>query len=319
MSIHSIPSVEGFDYRLFGLTIRSAIELPELPVSPASDPPDVRISLGRVPDTPAQSEGGPHKVDEGLLLAIGGVGRFFVKDGSQIIVKPDPEAPDANIRLFLLGSAMGALLHQRRLLPLHANAVEIDGKAVAFMGESGAGKSTLAGWFHDRGYRIIADDVCVVRFDEAGKGHVSPGLPRLRLWREALEASGRDASRYNLSYAGSVEWEKYDVPIPTEAAASAEVELAGAYVLGAGKIFQVTPLLGIEAAEAVFAHTYRGGYVELADTMREYWASCAALVRGTPVFSAKREWALEKLDDQADRMLEHARRLIASGSDSPGP
>ena len=76
--------------------------------------------------------------------------------------------PDANIRLYLLGSAMGVLLHQRGLLPLHANAVEIDGKAFAFMGASGSGKSTLAAWFHDHGYRIIADDVCAVRFETEG-------------------------------------------------------------------------------------------------------------------------------------------------------
>ena len=61
---------------------------------------------------------------------------------------------------------MGAALHQRGILPLHANAVEIDHRAVAFMGASGAGKSTLAAWFHDQGYPILADDVCVIRADD---------------------------------------------------------------------------------------------------------------------------------------------------------
>ena len=38
---------------------------------------------------------------------------------------------------------MGALLMQRKILPLHGSAIAIDGKAYAFVGDSGAGKSTL--------------------------------------------------------------------------------------------------------------------------------------------------------------------------------
>ena len=85
---------------------------------------------------------------------------------AEIVAEPRQGVPDSNVRLFLLGSAMGALLHQRGLLPLHTNAVEVGGRAFAFMGKSGAGKSTLAAWFHDRGFRIVADDVCVVGFDD---------------------------------------------------------------------------------------------------------------------------------------------------------
>ena len=298
----------SFDYRLFGLRIHSEIELPELPLERPSAGADVTVRIGAVP--PAPSGPGPHAVEGGLLLPIHEVGRFFVRDGAEIVVEPDPGVPEANVRLFLLGSAMGALLHQRGLLPLHANAVEIDGKAVAFMGGSGSGKSTLAAWLHDRGYRIIADDVCVVRFDQAGRALASPGLPRLRLWKEALEASGREASLHTLSYAGRGQIEKYDVPIANPSAVAAEIELAAVYLLGKGDDLSIQQLLGVEAAEAVLANTYRGGYIPIAKTMREYWASCVALVRGTPVFSAERSWGLEKLDEQGARMLDHARELI---------
>ena len=100
-----------------------------------------------------------------------------MRDGNQIVIDAAPDATDRNVRLFLLGSALGALLHQRGLLPLHANAIDLGGGAVAFSGHSGAGKSTIAAWFHDRGHRILADDVCVVGFDQSGRALVH-AVPR---------------------------------------------------------------------------------------------------------------------------------------------
>src|SRR5687768_1987297 len=105
-----------FDYSLFGLHIRSELPLPELLAVENSSPPHVTIQVGKVPQ--ALETGRRTQVtDGGLLLLIDGVGGYFVKDGSAIIVEPHPGVPDSNVRIFLLGSAMGALLHQRGLLP----------------------------------------------------------------------------------------------------------------------------------------------------------------------------------------------------------
>ena len=311
MNMHANSVAAAFGYQLFGLQIRSQLELPELPVSPASDEPDVTIRIGQVPPALTSGHGGAQAIDGGLLLTISKVGRFFIKGGVEIIIEPDPGVSEGDVRLFLLGSAMGAVLHQRGLLPLHANAVEIDGMAVAFMGESGAGKSTLAAWFHDQGHRIIADDVCVVRFDEGGRAHASPGLPRLRLWKEALEASGRETALHNLSYAGGQNVEKYDVPIPNAEEPSNETALAAVYLLAKGSDLTITRSNGLKAAEAILANTYRGDYIPITKNMREYWESCVALVRSTPVFIVSRLWSLEELHEQGTQMLDHARQQVA--------
>ena len=57
---------------------------------------------------------------------------------------------------------MGAILMQRKILPLHGSAIAIDGKAYAIVGDSGAGKSTLASAFLKRGYQLLSDDVITV-------------------------------------------------------------------------------------------------------------------------------------------------------------
>ena len=200
------------------------------------------------------------------------------------------------------------LLHQRGLLPLHANAIDIDGKAVAFMGESGAGKSTLAAWFHDRGHRVVSDDVCVVGFDEHLQPYAAPGLPRLRLWAEALALMGRGTTGFARSYIGE-EDEKYDVPIDAELAARAHVPLAAIYLLDEGPEFSIVPLRGIEAADAVFANTYRGEYLAKTSGQKQHWESAVRLVRGTPVFRAIRRWDATALEEQCSRLLHHAREL----------
>jgi hypothetical protein len=303
------------NYQVFGLRIRSEIPLPELFPADGNSEADVVIRRGSAGT--AESEPGLQADDDALLLTIPQVGRYRIAHGREILVEPDPDVADRNVRLYLLGSAFGALLHQRGVLPLHANAVEIDGKAVAFMGEAGAGKSTLAAWFHDRGFRIIADDVCVVGFDDCGEPYAAPGLPRLRLWAEALALMGRDAVGLERSYVGADE-EKYDVPIAPARAAQTEIPLAALYLLDRGEHLSIAPLTGVEAADAVFANTYRGAYVVAVNGHRRHWQASLVLVRSLPVFRAEREWNPMKLDEQCRLILDHASAVVLQADSDLG-
>ena len=298
----------AFDYSLFGLHIRSELPLPELLAVDRLSAPHVTIQLGKVPEAP-ESGRRTQVTEGGLLLLIDGVGGYFIKDGSTIIVEPQPGVPDANVRIFLLGSAMGALLHQRGLLPLHANAVEVGDRAFAFMGESGAGKSTLAAWFNDRGYRIVADDVCVVNFAGDGRPQVCPGVGRLRLWREVLDATGRDVAAYQRSFFGDEAPDKYDVPLARAAETDDAIPLAAIYLLERSKDLEIERLTGVAAAEAIFANTYRGLFVPLTGNSQDHWSACVRLVRSTPVFRAGRRWGLDELAEQYAGLLEHAEHL----------
>jgi hypothetical protein len=292
------------EYRLFGLRVRSEIPLPDLFPAEEAGPPDVTIRKAAL--RCAGHEEGLAKDGDALVLTIPEVATYRIANGDEILVDAAPDVPDRNVRLFLLGSAFGALLHQRGLLPLHANAIEIDGKAIAFMGESGAGKSTLAAWFHDKGFRVIADDVCVVRFDDTGSPRAVPGLPRLRLWAEALAQMGRDASGFARSYIG-VDDEKYDVPIDRELAAGTDLRLARLYVLDRANEFSISPVGGLAAAEAVFANTYRGWYASAAGTGQSHWHSAINLVHRLPVMRVSRPWDLSLLDEHGMRLLDHVR------------
>ena len=297
------------DWSVFGLVIRSEIPLPELFPCESSAAADVVISAGKLPEA-AEAPAGLSVADRALLLVIPGVAKFRIANGRSITVEAEAGVPERNVRLYLLGSAFGALLHQRGLLPLHANAVDIGGTSIAFMGESGAGKSTLAAAFRDRGYRVIADDVCVVGFDADGNACAKPGLPRLRLWAEALEVMGHGTAGFEHSYVGDEQFEKFDVPLDPSSAVRSDTPLSGLYLLARGDEFSIDRLTGLEAADAVFANTYRGAFVSAANGQENHWASAVRLVRTLPVFRAAREWNLARLDEQCRMLLEHATGLV---------
>ena len=91
-------------------------------------------------------------------------GIFQLKNGKKYMFH---QLMDTRIfRLYILGTCMGAILMQRKILPLHGSVIAIDGKAYAIVGDSGAGKSTLASAFLKRGYQLLTDDVIAVSFSE---------------------------------------------------------------------------------------------------------------------------------------------------------
>src|SRR5205814_1400196 len=70
--------------------------------------------------------------------------------------------------------------------PLHATAVVVDGRGIAFVGHSGFGKSTLAAAFLNAGHRLLTDDLLVV--EESGNAVIAfPGAPRIKLFPKAAE------------------------------------------------------------------------------------------------------------------------------------
>lgn len=182
----SMPLVADhlLSYFAYGINIGSSLPLPGL--LEGQGEPDVSISLGQagaLRSGRAVDGRGSWATLEAALLSYAGVGKLLVRGGTTIVVEPTLEVDEHVLPAFVLGPALGVLLHQRGLLVLHASAVAIGGSAVALLGPAGSGKSTLAAALNARGHAFIADDVTAVRLGPDGAVAV-PGFPRIKLWPE---------------------------------------------------------------------------------------------------------------------------------------
>ncbi|MDM4769032.1 hypothetical protein [Solimonas sp. SE-A11] len=246
----------------YGLRIDSELDLPELQQPPpaGNDEPDVRIRLGAVPsEGPAgASQLGPYlwAGPRQFWLHIPEVARFLVNDGCEIRVDPEPGIDDDSLRVFLLGSAFGALLFQRGLLVLHGNAIQVGDRAMICVGHSGAGKSTLAAAFLRRGYNILADDVVPVD----AQCRALPGFPRIKLWQDT-------ASRMQIDTAGLRRirpgMEKFNFPVVTQFADCA-LPVRWIYILSGENQpdIQLDPVAGMDRFLPLRDNTYRVSFLK---------------------------------------------------------
>jgi hypothetical protein len=89
---------------------------------------------------------------------------------------------------------LGYALRRLGVLSLHASAVVMGERAVAFCGGAGAGKSTLAAAFASAGHAVLTDDVLALR-DVESDLVAYPAADHLRVWDDsALFLVGARAS-----------------------------------------------------------------------------------------------------------------------------
>lgn len=180
--------------------MRSSLPIPELPPWPGgvdgAQPADIVLTEGAVPEDLPDEIGlnGFVRVgrDGTVLLKLSDDLRFLVKDGREVTVELCSDVGRQSWRLYFLGTVIQYVCHQRGAYPLHAASLRIGPKVVAIAGHRGDGKSTLAFELARRGHRMLSDDLTVLQARD-GEIQVFPAFPRLRLWRETLDAAGVSA------------------------------------------------------------------------------------------------------------------------------
>lgn len=285
-------SNEGKTYFLSGLHVHSELDLPELSqlVTEGDNlsSQQARIRLGTVPETLPNAEHryGYQVNHKDALFDIPDVARYLIKDGNEILVDPASSADERDVRLFLLGSAFGMLLHQRGILPMHASAIEVDNRCILFTGQSGAGKSTMAAFLRKEGYRVLTDDVCAITFDNNGQPLAWPGFPRVKLWSDTLHAlkqktedlvpDGMRADKYHLPLNDT--FSKHPLPIThiyslrEHSHSASEIELLSTQ----------------DAVTTIVDNVYRNGVLHSKKYKLQNFQLCMSLAQKTNVFQLSR-------------------------------
>lgn len=280
------------DLRAFGLNIRSDLAVEGfLPGADAA--PDVVIYLNDAARVQMVAAGGaPWQMRPapagGWTFRAEDLADYWIRDGHEIAVSPAHDADPAHLQLFLLGSALGMLMHQRGQLTLHAATCALDDRAIAFVGEQQAGKSTLAMTLALAGFAVLGDDTMPVW--PGGPPQVWPGALRLKLWRDTLEGL---ALQPGTQVSNRID--KHFAPNPGMVEDKAH-SLAAIVLLefGEGPV-RTRPVPPLPAIDLIAEHSFRPEYVPLLNRQAAHFQACAELANAVPV------WRLTRPRDLARR------------------
>jgi len=290
-------------YLIGGITLISEIALPELPrvQQQSATPHPVRVLLGDVPNhLPGAVELDPDcfATPTQYLLNIRGVARYLVTAGREIVVHPEDAAPALDVRGYLLGSIFVVLCQQRGLLPLHASAIAGTSGVVAFLANSGQGKSTLAAHLARRGFRVLADDVCLIDAPQPGSAMVIPTAPWLKLWRTSLESLGRKAEGLDRVFTDD---DKYRLPLAPVLIPEPILRLV---FLEANEIAATTiemeEVPRVQAVPLLMNLTHHSYVLEATGQLEENFLRCGRVLSQARAYRLIRPWGLMHLESTVD-------------------
>lgn len=285
-----IDIVRKNTYKAFGLRVLSEIPLPELSqLSEEEDMVDFVIEVGDLTRTWHELAIHPKRFvirENFVMFQISNTAIFSVEEGKRIIVSPMKGSDEDKIRLYILGTCMGALLMQRRVLPLHGSVVVINGKAYAFIGNSGAGKSTLASAFLSRGYQLLSDDVIAVSLSQDNIPFVTPSYPQQKLWQESLDEFGMEITHYRPLFERET---KYAVPVHANFL-NESLPLAGVFELvkANNENVELHRIEGLERLRTLFYHTYRRSLISRLGLMEWHFTNSTNIVNKIDMFQLQR-------------------------------
>lgn len=173
-------------YSAFGLTWSSDCELYLFDVADQAVPDvGVRQMDGAPPvRTPVDRQGKVEAFDGGFRYTLA---ETVVIDVEPNLVTIYPlSAWTGKLPPSFFGTVTAGLLALRGAIPLHASAIEIDGRATLICGRSGAGKSTFTSMMVQQGARFLSDDLTVL-IPQCEGAMIARGRPSLRLFAPAAE------------------------------------------------------------------------------------------------------------------------------------
>lgn len=277
-------------YEAYGLTVTSDIALPELlPIYIEDDKADIFIkkadlhalwSEHSVPDDDFVIK------KDWIMFHVSKMAIFLIQSGNRIEFCPIDSAQEDEIRLYILGTCMGAILMQRKILPIHGSAVAIDGKAYAIVGDSGAGKSTLASAFLKRGYKLMSDDVIPVTLNDEHIPIVTPSYPQQKLWLESLNHFEMDSNHYQPLI---VREDKFAVPVQDQFITE-QLPLAGVFELikGENTEIDIKPIQSLQRFYKLYHHTYRNFFIQKSGLMDWHFNTSAKMIKKIEFFQLRR-------------------------------
>lgn len=309
-----VHSVEKLIYKAFGYTVSSEIRLSELSLINEETRVDITITFSDLTgqwEQLSKNEDDFFVIQENLIMfRMPGTAIFSIENGNEVKVSPLENSQEDHIRLYLLGTCMGAILMQRKILPLHGSAVAINGKVYALVGDSGAGKSTLASAFLKRGYKLLSDDVIPVSFNEDNIPVVTPAYPQQKLWIESLQQFGMEADTYRPIVDRET---KFAIPVANQFVTET-MPLAGVIELVKTEKddIEIQPINKLQRFHTLFYHTYRNFFISPLGLMEWHFNFTARMLNKIELYQLERPTNRFSANDLTETILSTITKEVLS-------
>ncbi|MCO6509277.1 MAG: hypothetical protein J5I65_00630 [Aridibacter famidurans] len=279
-------------YSVYGVNLESEFPLPDLRRSNLKS--DAAVILRTINSERVLNEmSTPEKFErDGCVVHMSpqvslyewkGLARGLVRDGTEIVLDPEPGIDVDDLAPIVVGALLGILLNHRGALVLHGSFVVVGGSGFGFLGEKGMGKSTLAAFLSMQGYELVTDDLLPV-FLEGERLFTKSGFPRIRLWPDSFKEMG--------SSLGRAEESSRLVPkssfAPERFLDSEQIGLGALFVLEEDDSVKIERLRQTDALIELVRNTYLNRYLNATRKTAEHFRLCDEVVRKVPVFRLKR-------------------------------
>ena len=263
-----------YQYRAFGLKIESEFSIVQLPLISFDTLPEVAVVSSDLSGLAIVPEDGFFIRADEIYFAVENLGKFRITNGEKIEVDRYPDGNGDLLSVFLMGSCMGAILHQRDVFLLHGSCVTNGRFAILITGDSGAGKSTLASEFLAHGWKLIADDVTAL-YDVETLPMVQASYPSQKMWQDSLERYNRKKEDIHSLYFEESR-EKFGVNVSDcFFDGSCPLKLIIRLIPAKGTC-SIRPIEGVARVDQLFRNTYRL-FMITEDRRQEHFRRCAAL------------------------------------------
>lgn len=237
---------------------------------------------------------------DSFLFRVKGTARYLIADGREITIDPQPGWEEDILQTFLMGSGFGALLHQRRLLVVHAASILTAHGAVLFAAHSGHGKSTLLAAMVNRGYAMLADDVTAIDVDTSPGPIAFPAFPRMRLSAASVDRLGLPADSLPRDW----HRDKYQIPVENFCAETLPVHAIYNLEVHQAPEIVVDPVGGSQRFAIVSNNTYRYGFLKVLGLRHLHFQAAARLASAVDVRRVTRPESPFLIDQLVDRLQE---------------
>lgn len=291
-------------YRVYGLNIKSDIEIKEFVEINNHDSIQVTICYSEIPDRIINKfrEGNVCDInDNDIWFNIENIAVYHVKDGNLINYNPYENVDFYYLKTFIECTCLGFIMLQRNKIAIHGGTSVINDQAIIITGEKGAGKSSLTTALREKGYKFISDDIAPIEFGDSIE--VNPGFPYQKLCYDTAKKMEYNPDEF-FSFMSDSEI-KYLIPVFNDFQ-SKDTELASIFEIVKGNVDTVIieEVKSSDKLANIIKNIYRGEFIGILGGMKpEYFKKCLNIAQKVKMYKIIRPYKGFTVDDQI-RLIE---------------